>query len=91
MATFTRPTPETAVLRLCPVCMAPPQIFRGEIEGNDVWVICCPDCGNQMIGKRMEGLGLVNRDIIASLKPGDDFDEMVTLWNNVDTGKGVNP
>jgi hypothetical protein len=88
MAHITRKSPETAILRACPVCMASPQLFRAELHGADKWVIACPDCGYQMVGRRVEGLALAAQDLVAVTKPGDDFDEMVERWNAV-PGKAV--
>jgi len=82
MASITRPAPENVALRTCPVCMAPPQVFRGTDHKGDLWCIVCPDCGFQIIGKRVEGLALAGRDLVEVTKPGDDFYEMVEMWNN---------
>lgn len=72
--------------------MAPPQIFRAELEGHDVWAIACPDCGLQMIGRRVEGIGLEGLNMIEVTKAGDDLDELVALWNGdskaAEAGKG---
>lgn len=88
MGTSTSPIPETVALRDCLKCLAPPQIFRTEIGGREVWAIVCPDCGLQMIGRRVEGIGLEGLNMIEVTRPGDDLDELVALWNGeLDTGK----
>lgn len=91
MAYTTNQIPETVRLRDCPLCLAPPQISRAERDGFDVWAIVCPDCGLQMIGNRVEGIGLDGLNMVEVTKPGDDFDELVALWNNLkaaEAGKG---
>jgi hypothetical protein len=59
-------------------------MFRAEVEGLPVWAIVCPECGYQLVGKRVEGLTLAGMDIIETLKTGDDSAELVTLWNNLE-------
>jgi hypothetical protein len=88
MANLTQPAPRKADLRICPRCMAPPQIFRAEQSGKDLWVISCPDCALLVAGKRVEGLCLANRDLVEVTKPGDMFDETVGAWNGLKAADG---
>jgi hypothetical protein len=87
MANLTQPIPRVAHLRQCPRCMALPQIFRAEQYGKDLWVISCPDCALLVAGTRVEGLSLVERDLVEVTKPGDCFDEVVDTWNDLKTAE----
>jgi len=81
MATATRKTPEAVYLKDCVICLAEPRIFKAELNNQEKWAIVCPDCGFQMIGRRVKGLAMEGLDVIEVTKVGDDFDEIVSLWN----------
>jgi hypothetical protein len=85
MASITRPAPRIANLRTCLRCGAPPQLFRAERGGKDLWCISCPDCALMVGGRRVEGLALGGQNLVEVTKPGDMFDEIIEKWNNLTT------
>lgn len=57
-------------------------MLRAEIDGNDKWFIVCPQCGFQLVGRRVEGLAIDGYAVVEVTKHGDDYDMLVELWNS---------
>lgn len=84
-------TPTEVAVKNCRRCNTSPVIFRATCEANDVWVIACPCCGLQIVGKRVEGLSLDNMELVEVTKHGDDLDDLIKIWNTdpIDPEGGV--
>lgn len=69
------------LLKDCPACHHPPQMYRARHNDEDKWVIACPECGYNLVGRRVEGFALDGTDIVEVLKEGDDCDRLIDRWN----------